>query len=90
MNLIWKIELSRLAQRQLKKLDKQSTLRIERFLYDKAAVHPRPQDLATPLKGRFLGLYKFRVGDYRIVCDSRLEQLVIVAGGIGHRKDIYD
>lgn len=36
------------------------------------------------------GLWGYRIGDYRMICDIQDEQLVIVAIDVGHRRDIYD
>ncbi len=87
--MIWNIELSRLAQRQLSELDKSVAHRIESFLNERIANHPRPQDFASSLAGRYLGLWRFRVGDYRIICDIRVEEVRILAVAVGHRRDIY-
>lgn len=36
------------------------------------------------------GLWSYRIGDYRMICDIQDHQLVIVAVDFGHRRDVYD
>lgn len=49
-----------------------------------------PRRLGRPLKGsEFNEYWRFRVGDYRILCDIREAELVILALAVGHRKEIY-
>jgi mRNA interferase RelE/StbE len=50
---------------------------------------PNPDSALIPLKGKLKGIYKFRVGAYRILCEKRSQTLVIIVVKIGYRKDIY-
>ncbi len=49
-----------------------------------------PRTLGKPLKGRFSELWRYRVGDYRVVCELRDELLVVLVVRIGHRRGVYD
>lgn len=51
------------------------------------AENPRPQG-AVPLKGD-LGLWRLRVGDYRIIYHIRDRELVIIVVDVGHRREVY-
>jgi len=44
---------------------------------------------AKALKGRLAELWRYRVGNYRLVCELRDEVLVILVIRIGHRSDVY-
>ena len=42
------------------------------------------------LIGNMLGLWRYRVGDYRILCKIRDEELIITVVEVGYRRDVYD
>jgi mRNA interferase RelE/StbE len=48
-----------------------------------------PRQLGEPLKGQWASLWRYRVGDYRVVCELRDQELVILVVRLGHRKDVY-
>ena len=49
----------------------------------------KPEGLAKPLKGIFKGLYRYRVGDYKVIfAIDRAEHRVIVLH-VKHRKEAY-
>lgn len=85
----WHIKVSIRAEKQLRKLDHQTQKRINSFLKKKMAIHPNPKDLGKPLTGVLNGLWSFRVGDYRLVCDIQNDIMIIYALDIGHRREIY-
>lgn len=74
------------ALRALKKLPRDAQRRILEKL-DWYCAQPDPLKFAEPLVGLHIGEYRFRVGDYRVVCDRENEALVVLL--VGHRKDIY-
>jgi mRNA interferase RelE/StbE len=87
--LKWKIELSDNAISNLKTLDKIIQKRIIKFIKVRLETHENPRRIGSSLKGKLSGLWKYRIGDYRLICkidDSIIEILVI---HIGHRKNIY-
>jgi len=49
-----------------------------------------PQNLGKALTGKFSGLYRYRMGDYRIIYEIIKQELCIYVVHIGHRKDVYD
>jgi mRNA interferase RelE/StbE len=87
----WKIEVSPLADRQLDKLDSQIARRIEKFLHERVAKLEDPRSIGEALRGSRLGeFWKYRVGDWRIICDIQDEKLIILALQIGHRREVYE
>ena len=48
-----------------------------------------PRHFGEPLRGNLAGLWRYRVGDYRIICEIQEEQLVVLALAVGHRRDVY-
>ncbi|MDI9348793.1 MAG: type II toxin-antitoxin system RelE/ParE family toxin [Candidatus Symbiobacter sp.] len=87
---IWTIRLGLLAEKQLDRLDRPIRDRINKYLFERLAYHPNPRALGkTLVGGQYHGKDRFRVGDYRIICDIKDNELVIVALEIGHRGKIY-
>ncbi|MBI4829843.1 MAG: type II toxin-antitoxin system RelE/ParE family toxin, partial [Nitrospinae bacterium] len=59
-------------------------------LVERVAVSSDPRHHGEPLKGsRFDRLWRYRVGDYRVICQIRDAALVILVVRIGHRKQVY-
>jgi len=88
--MAWRIELSGLAQRNLRALDRQIAARILRFLNDRLAPLDDPRSLGEALRGAELGaLWKYRVGDWRIIASIEDRAVRILVVPIGNRRDIY-
>jgi mRNA interferase RelE/StbE len=88
---IWKIELDKAAERDLDRLDPQVARRIERFLYDRVAALQDPRLIGEALHGSKFGeLWKYRVGDYRIICKIEDNILRVLVVRIGHRREVYE
>lgn len=86
---MWQIELNDIAERSLLKLDKAVRERIFRFLRERVQPSEDASLLAEALKGEFRGLWRFRVGDYRVICDIQREVRVVAVLYAGHRSDVY-
>jgi len=88
--MAWSVELSAEADRELRKLDAQHSKRILKFLRDRVATLDDPRSIGKALHGSRLGeFWKYRVGDYRLICKIEDDLLVILVLRIGHRKEIY-
>ncbi len=88
--MTWKIEFLDTAKRELKKLDKRWQLVILDYLEDEITNLDNPRNRGKALVGDKQGLWRYRVADYRIVCEIHDAELLIVAITIGHRKNVYD
>lgn len=86
--MAWRVEYDPAAVKALKRLDKAVAKKIMDYLDDVATLED-PRVRAKPLQGPLVGLWRYRVGDYRIVCDLIERELVIVALDLGHRSKIY-
>ncbi|MEY0491453.1 type II toxin-antitoxin system RelE family toxin [Proteus terrae] len=71
-------------------MDKQIARRIVDFMDLRIAALDDPRQSGKSLKGELGEFWRYRVGDYRILCEIRDDELVILATTIGHRKEIYD
>jgi mRNA interferase RelE/StbE len=85
--LVWRIELSATAERCLAKLDRKQAERIAAFLRERIDLE-NPRSLGVALHGpRFKGLWRYRVGDYRLICQD--DRLVVLVVEIGNRREVY-
>lgn len=71
-------------------MDKQNAKRILDFLDQRVAVLDDPRTSGKPLKGDLGVFCRYRVGDYRVLCEIQDDKLVILAALIGHRKEVYE
>ena len=86
--MAWKIEYVDHSQRQLEKLDVQITRRILLYMRERIA-RQDPYAHGKALTGNWAGHWRYRVGDYRIICKLRDEILTITVVRVGHRSDVY-
>jgi len=88
--LAWQIDLSDTARKQLSKIGRSEAKRITGFLRDRLASLDDPRQLGHALKGTaYADLWRYRVGDYRIVTSIEDEQVRILVVSIGHRREVY-
>jgi mRNA interferase RelE/StbE len=87
--LAWRVEISRTAQKQITKLDRQTQRAIVRYLRERVLEGQNARQLGKPLRGEKKGLWRYRVGDYRLICDIRDENKTVVVLALGHRKQVY-
>ncbi|EAT2223370.1 type II toxin-antitoxin system RelE/ParE family toxin [Salmonella enterica] len=88
--MVWTIKYSNQALKSLRKMDKQNARRIVDFMNLRIAVADEPRQSGKPLKGELGEFWRYRVGDYRILCEIRDGELVILAATIGYRREVYD
>lgn len=85
----WRIEITRTAERQIAKLDRSAQKSIQRFLRERLLAAENPRQWGKPLHGEKRSLWRYRVGDYRLICDIQDEKVLVLVLEIGHRKDVY-
>jgi mRNA interferase RelE/StbE len=89
-SLAWQIEFDPDALKELKKIDKPVQKRLLSFLRDRLSPLDDPRSLGEALAGARLGSYwKYRVGDWRIVCDIQDQRIVVRVLRIGNRREVY-
>ena len=84
----WRVRLSREAEKTLGRLDKSARTRIVDFLSALFSASS-PRERGAALTGQFSGYWRYRVGDYRLICDLRDGELVVLVLKIGHRREVY-
>jgi mRNA interferase RelE/StbE len=85
----WRVEFDRAAARDLRKLGADAEGRILRYLRERIAGSPDPRRIGHPLTGDRKGLWRYRIGDYRIVVSIEDDRFVVLVVAIGHRREIY-
>lgn len=88
--MAWRIEFHPRAEKELSKLDREVARKIVRFLRERVAPLEDPRSLGEALKGPELGrFWKYRVGDYRLICHIQDQRVTILVVTVGHRRDVY-
>jgi mRNA interferase RelE/StbE len=87
--LAWTVEVSAFAEKQLRKLDRPIQRRLIDWIEDRIDGCKNPRHFGEPLRGEMAGLWRYRIGDFRIICEIQDQQLVVLALAVGHRREIY-
>ncbi|MGA2832681.1 MAG: type II toxin-antitoxin system RelE/ParE family toxin [Terracidiphilus sp.] len=88
--MVWRIEYSKDADKEIAKLDKPIAQRIIRFMGSRVAKLENPRSIGQALAGSKLGCYwKYRVGDYRIIADIQDGKLIVMVVRVGNRREVY-
>jgi len=88
--LAWQIEVSETAEKQLAKLDKPVAMRLRSFLRERLASLDDPRSIGQALRGSELGeFWKYRVGDWRIICQIKDAKICITVVRLGNRREVY-
>ncbi len=88
--MAWTVEFHEAARKELERLDRPVAKRITSFLRKRLAQRDDPRSIGEALKGSELGdLWKYRVGDYRIIAAIEDQRLLILVVRIGNRREVY-
>ena len=87
--MAWHVEIKETARKEIKKLDKQIQATIVRFLRERVAAVDDPRQNGKALKGDMGELWRYRVGDYRIICDIQDGIVTVLVLRVRHRKEVY-
>ena len=88
--MAWHINISETAKKQLQKLDRHTAQRLVNYLRERVLLHDNPRIVGAALQGNRLGeLWKYRVGDYRIIVRIKDQELEILVVEVGHRREVY-
>ena len=87
--MAWTINYSDSALKELRKLNRQHAKRILDFMDKRIAVLDDPRNHGKALTGPLGALWRFRVGEYRVICDIQDAELIILVIKVGNRKNVY-
>ena len=87
--MVWKLEFSDRSRKQFKKLGRRDADRVLRVL-DEIAELEDPRSRGHILTGNLGGLWRYRIGDWRVITRIEDQRLVILVLEVGHRREVYD
>ena len=85
----WAYSFDERALKELKKLGKQAQREILKYLDERIATEEAPSRFGKALRGDLAGLWRCRVGNYRLICSLRERQMLVLVLKAGHRRDVY-
>jgi mRNA interferase RelE/StbE len=86
----WDYSFDARALRELRKLGKQAQKDIIHYLDTRVACDEDPRRFGKGLRANLSGLWRYRVGDYRILCRIEDGNLTVLVISVGHRRDVYE
>jgi len=87
--LTWRVEWDDTARRELRKLDHTVQDNILRYFRERIMVDDDPRRYGKALKHELKDLWRYRIGDYRAICQILDDQLIVLVLAIAHRRNIY-
>ncbi len=87
--MAWTLRISETARRQLKKLDRSTAQALLRYLSRLVQETEDPRQRGKGLTANLTGLWRYRVGDYRVICDIQDGELVVLVLQVSHRSQSY-
>ena len=85
--MAWKIEVTRETEKGLARIDQQEAKRIIKYLRERVALNPR--QCGKALQGDLSNLWRYRIGDYRVLCDIKDAEICVLVIRVAHRKEVY-
>ncbi|KAB2836728.1 MAG: type II toxin-antitoxin system RelE/ParE family toxin [Caedimonadaceae bacterium] len=86
----WQVVFIEKAEKEFSKLDKDAQRAILKYLQTKIETVENPRRFGKNLAGKLKNLWRYRVGDYRILCSIEDDEIVVLVVSVGHRKEIYE
>ena len=85
----WMVDLLEDAAKTLEQMDATNRNRIRRFIRERLQGTDNPRQHGKALTGNYAGLWRYRIGDYRLVCQLQDARLVVLVVELEHRSDVY-
>jgi mRNA interferase RelE/StbE len=87
--LAWTVEFDAEAAEEFKSLDRSVQRRLQDYIRDRIARAEDPRAFGRPLRGDKVGLWRYRVGNYRMICSIEEKAATVLVLRIGHRREVY-
>lgn len=87
--MTWTIEWDEHARRELRRLDRQVQRDILKYFSKRIDSDEDPRRFGKPLRHELQGLWRYRIGDYRAVCQIEDDHMVVLVLVVGHRRKVY-
>ena len=85
--MTWKIEVNSQVSKYLQKMDKNIQQITNGMNKIKALDNPRT--IGKALQGKYVGFWRYRIGDFRIICELQDKKITILVIKVAHRKEVY-
>ena len=85
----YKVLFTERALKQFKKLDINVSSLIFGWIEKNIEGSSNPRMFGKALTGNKTGQWRYRIGDYRLLCEIRDKEIVVLVLEVGHRKEIY-
>ena len=85
----WKIEYTETAKKAFLAIDKQAAKRIKKYLDERIATEDDPRRFGEGLTENLAGLWRYRVGNFRVIAEIQEHKVVVLIVRIGHRSKVY-
>ncbi len=86
--MVWTINYTTSFQKNVQKLDKPLQKKLKRF-FEQIEMLENPRQKGKPLTKNLSGLWRYRVEDYRIICEIQDGKMIVLALRVGHRSKVY-
>lgn len=87
--MTYSLVVSENVKKKIKKMDKYLGLMLAKDMKAKLDKLENPRSFGKALQGEYKGLWRYRIGAYRVICDIRDDELIVLAIDFGHRKNVY-
>ena len=87
--MVWTVEYTGTARNQLSRLDRDMALRVVNYMDERVAVVDDPRRIGQALTGPLGGLWRYRVGRCRVICDIQDDVLRVLVVRVGRRDEMY-
>ena len=88
--MTWSVEFDDRARKELRKLDPAVQREILRYLRERIATTADPCRFGKAYLGERAGLWRYRVGSFRLICSIEEASSTVVVIAVGHRREVYD
>ena len=87
--MAWTVEYSAAARDQLRRLDRQTARRVVEYMDERVVRREDPRSTGRALTGPLGGLWRYRIGGYRVICEIQDDILRVLVVRIGRRDSVY-
>jgi len=87
--LTWTVEWDDRARRELRRLDRPVQKAILKYFRERIATDENPRRFGKTLSHELQGLWRYRVGDHRMVCQIEDDHLMVLVVRVAHRSSVY-
>lgn len=85
----WTVKVDPRAFADIQKLDRSAQTRVTNYLRERLAGKANPRQAGKAMTGEKAGLWRYRIGHYRMVCSINDEDGIVLVLRVGFRKDVY-